>query len=146
MSTQIHESLSTPLSIDLITPFYEMLNHPAQKDLKTLSNLVLLPDWKSYSNDTTFKTRDEFIAQLEFFGKVIPDLTWQIINTMMDGNRIIVRSECGGTPVGPFLGVTPTGKSFKIMAIDIHTFQFCKAITSHHVEDWAGAIRQLSSQ
>jgi hypothetical protein len=37
-------------------------------------------------------------------------------------------------------------KSFRVMTIDIHTIKDGKAVTAHHVEDWAGAIRQLSAK
>lgn len=129
-----------------VAPFYEMLNQPATKDIKALSEQALSPDWKSYSSETDFKGRDAFVAQVGGFGKLIPDLRWDIKEVLVDGNRIIVRSEASGTPVGPFFGVPPSGKSFKIMTIDIHTIKDGKAITAHHVEDWAGAIRQLSAK
>lgn len=129
-----------------IAPFYDMLNQPATKDLKALSERALSPDWKSYSGETDFKGRDAFVAQVGGFGKLIPDLKWDIKDVLVDGNRIIVRSEASGTPVGPFFGVPPGGKSFRIMTIDIHTIQDGKAITAHHVEDWAGALRQLSAK
>lgn len=129
-----------------IAPFYEMLNQPANKDIKALSEQALSPDWKSYSSETDFKGRDGFVAQVGGFGKLIPDLKWDIKDVMVDGNRIIVRSEASGTPVGPFFGVAPNGKSFKIMTIDIHTIKDGKAITAHHVEDWASALRQLSAK
>lgn len=38
------------------------------------------------------------------------------------------------------------GKSFRIMTIDIHTVQDGKLVEAYHVEDWAGAIRQLSAK
>jgi len=139
-------TLSTAEARKLIEPFYSMLNQPASKDLKALSEQALAPDWKSYSSETDFKGRDGFVAQVGGFGKLIPDLKWDIKDVMVDGNRIIVRSEASGTPVGPFFGVAPTGKSFKIMTIDIHTVKDGKAITAHHVEDWAGALRQLSAK
>lgn len=129
-----------------VAPFYEMLNQPATKDIKALSEQALSPDWKSYSSETDFKGRDGFVAQVGGFGKLIPDLKWDIKDVMVDGNRIIVRSEASGTPVGPFFGVPPSGKSFKIMTIDIHTIKDGKAITAHHVEDWASALRQLSAK
>jgi predicted ester cyclase len=129
-----------------IAPFYEMLNQPATKDVKALSELALSPDWKSYSGETEFKGRDAFVAQVNGFGKLIPDLKWDIKDVMVDGNRIIVRSEASGTPAGPFFGAPPSGKTFKIMTIDIHTIQDGKAMTAHHVEDWAGALRQLSAK
>ena len=86
------------------------------------------------------------MAQAGGFGKLIPDLRWDIKDVLVDGNRIIVRSEASGTPVGPLFGVAPSGKSFKIMTIDIHTIKDGKAVAAHHVEDWAGAIRQLSAK
>jgi predicted ester cyclase len=77
---------------------------------------------------------------------LIPDLRWEIKDTLVDGNRIIVRSEASGTPTGPFFGVEPTGKSFRIMTIDIHTIKDGKAVTAHRVEDWASAVRQLTAK
>lgn len=129
-----------------VAPFYEMLNQPATKDLKALSEQALAPDWKSYASETDFKGRDGFVAQVGGFGKLIPDLKWDIKEVMVDGNRIIVRSEASGTPVATFFGVPPSGKSFKIMTIDIHTIKDGKAVIAHHVEDWAGALRQLSAK
>ena len=43
-------------------------------------------------------------------------------------------------PIPGLLG----SKSFKIMAIDIHTVKDNRLVTAHHLEDWASAIRQLS--
>ncbi|MGH8674479.1 MAG: ester cyclase [Burkholderiales bacterium] len=129
-----------------ITPFYEMLNKPATKDLKALAERAMSPDWKSYASETDFKGRDAFVAQVTGFGKLIPDLSWDIKEVLVQGDRIIVRSEASGTPAGPIFGVQPGGRSFKIMAIDIHTIKDGKAITAYHVEDWAGAIRQLTAK
>jgi len=140
------QSMTVEQARKQVAPFYEMLNQPAAKDLKALSEQALSPDWKSYSSETEFKGRDGFVAQVGGFGKLIPDLKWDIKDVLVDGNRIIVRSEASGTPVGPFFGVAPTGKSFRIMTIDIHTIKDGKAITAHHVEDWAGALRQLQAK
>lgn len=128
-----------------VAPFYEMLNQPATKDLKALSEQALSPDWKSYGSETDFKGRDAFVGQVTGFGKLIPDLKWDIKDVMVDGNHIIVRSEASGTPVGPFFAVPVGGKSFRIMTIDIHTIKDGKAITAHHVEDWVSALGQLKS-
>jgi predicted ester cyclase len=140
------QSMTVEQARKQVAPFYEMLNQPATKDIKALSEQALSPDWKSYSSETDFKGRDGFVAQVGGFGKLIPDLKWDIKDVMVDGNRIIVRSEASGTPVAPFFGVPPSGKSFKIMTIDIHTIKDGKAITAHHVEDWASALRQLSAK
>ena len=140
------QSMTVEQARKLIAPFYEMLNQPATKDIKTLSEQVLSPDWKSFASETDFKGRDGFVAQVGGFGKLIPDLKWDIKDVMVDSNRIIVRSEASGTPAGPFFGVPVSGKTFKIMTIDIHTIKDGKAIAAHHVEDWASALRQLSAK
>ncbi len=62
-----------------------------------------------------------------------------------EGSRIIVRSEASGARVGSFFGVLPTGNSFRIMTIDIHTIKDGKATLAQHMEDWVGAIRQLTA-
>ncbi len=129
-----------------IAPFYDMLNKPATKNLKALGESAIAPQWRSHAGPNSFKGREEFIAQVAGFGKLIPDLAWDIKEVLVDGNRVIVRSEASGTPVGAFFGVPPGGKSFRIMTIDIHTVQDGKLVEAHHVEDWAGAIRQLSAK
>jgi steroid delta-isomerase-like uncharacterized protein len=126
-----------------IARFYDMLNRPATKDVTAVATQILGADWRSYSGETASKSRDEFVAQVQGFGKAIPDLAWTIKETLGDGNRVVVRSEASGTPAGEFMGVPHGGKTFRIMTIDIHTLRDGVLATAYHVEDWAGAIRQL---
>jgi hypothetical protein len=56
-----------------------------------------------------------------------------------------VRGEATGTPVQPFLGVQPTGKSFRTMSIDVHTVKRGKIVRTYHLENWTVAIRQLGA-
>lgn len=130
----------------LIAPFYDALNNPAAKDVAALVTSVAAPEWRSYASETQSKSREEFIAQAIGFGKLIPDLAWTIKEVLVAGDRIVVRSEATGTPAGDFFGVPHTGRSFRIMTIDIHTVADGRLVAAHHVEDWAGAIRQLSGR
>lgn len=145
-----HAQSNAPLSPEAarqaVAPFYDMLNNPATKDLKALADRALAPGWRSYSSDKEFKERDALVAQFTGIGKAIPDLTWEIKEVLVAGDRVVVRSEASGTPQGPFFGVPPSGKSFRIMAIDVHTVRDGKLVTAYHVEDWAGAIRQLTAK
>lgn len=127
-----------------MAPFYDALNTPGKKDVKALVEGAALPDWTSIAGEGNSKTRDQFIQQVVGFGKLIPDLAWDIQEVLADGtDRVIVRSIASGTPAGEFMGVPHSGKKFSIMAIDIHTIKDGKLSQAHHVEDWAGAIRQL---
>jgi predicted ester cyclase len=78
--------------------------------------------------------------------KAVPDLKWSIKDVVVSENQIVVRGEASGTPAGEFMGVPHAGKSFKIMSIDIHTFDNGKITRSYHVEDWLNAVRQLTAK
>jgi predicted ester cyclase len=140
------QSMTPEQARAVIAPFYDALNAPATKNVAELAQKVAAPEWRSFSGEGVSKGRDEFIQQVVGFGKGVPDLAWNIKEVLVAGDRIIVRSEATGTPAGPFFGVPHGGKSFRIMAIDIHTVKDGKLVTAHHVEDWASALRQLSAK
>lgn len=127
----------------VVAPFYDALNRPAEKDVRSLVESAAGAGWRSFAGEGVSKSRDEFIQQVQGFGKLIPDLTWDIKEIFVDGNRVIVRSEASGTPAGDFMGVPHGGKRFAVMTIDLHTVEEGKLVRAHHVEDWASALRQL---
>lgn len=129
-----------------VGPFYDALNNPAQKDVRKLVEGITSPEWRSYNSETVSKGRDEFIQQVTGFGKMIPDLKWEVkeMHWIEGANKVVVRSVASGTPSGDFMGVPHSGKSFSVFAIDIHTLdKNGKLIRADHVEDWASALRQL---
>ena len=84
---------------------------------------------------------------IAFLGQVVPDLTWTPEEIIPADGRYIVRGTAAGTPVGPFLGVDPaTGNSFEIMSIDIVTVEDGLISNIYHLEDWTGAIAQLTAE
>jgi predicted ester cyclase len=142
----MHPQISRETAQAIVKPFYDVLNKPASKNVAEILRASASSDWRSYSSGTASKGRDEFIAQVIGFGKLIPDLAWDIQEVLVDGDRIIVRSEASGTPAGDFMGVPHSGRSFKVMTIDIHTTQEGKLVTAYHIEDWASALRQLAGR
>lgn len=92
------------------------------------------------------KKRDELIKQIQGFHKLVPDLKWEPQEIIEAGNRIVVRSRATGTPKGPLFGVDGKGKAFTLMSIDIHEVVGGQIVRVYHVEDWAGAMRQLATQ
>ena len=80
--------------------------------------------------------------------KMVPDLKWEIVDVMVTAeNEIIVRGEATGTPVGThFFGQPGHGQNTsRIMSIDIHKVEGGKIVESYHIEDWAGALKQLAA-
>lgn len=128
----------------LIAPFYDALTRPSSKDVRALIESVVAPSWRSYSAETVSKGRDELIQQVIGFGKLIPDLAWDVREVLVAGSRVIVKSEASGTPAAAFMGVPHSGRSFHIMTIDIHTTEGGRLVRADHVEDWASAMRQLA--
>jgi steroid delta-isomerase-like uncharacterized protein len=128
----------------IVAPFYEALNRPAGIDAVKLIEQATSSDWMTCGGNDACVPREKFIGGFKSRGAALPDLKWEIKEVLVASDRIIVRGEASGTPSGTFLGVPASGKSFKIMSIDIHTIEDGKIKRSYHVEDWTAAMRQLS--
>ena len=127
-----------------VAPFYKALNAASAKESPDLIRQATAPDWVSCRGNDVCNSRDEVIAGIAARLKSVPDLAWQIKDVQVAGNQVTVRGEATGTPAGEFMGAAHTGKSFKVMSIDVHTIEGGKMVRSYHVEDWIGAIRQLT--
>jgi predicted ester cyclase len=128
-----------------VAPFYKALNAASAKESPDLIRQATAPDWVSCRGNDACNSRDEVIAGIAARLKSVPDLAWQIRDVQVAGNQVTVRGEATGTPAGEFMGAAHTGKSFKVMSIDVHTIEGGKMVRSYHVEDWVGAIRQLTA-
>jgi hypothetical protein len=64
----------------------------------------------------------------------------------VSGDRVIVRGEVSGTPAGDLFGVPHTGKSFRIMAVDIQTLRDGKIAKTYDLENWLSALGQLRAR
>jgi predicted ester cyclase len=145
-STATAADLTLDAARALADQLYQVVNQPGSKDVKAVLSAAVTPDFRSYASNDSFKTLDEAAAGIVGLGSVVPDLSWKIMDVMVSGDRMIVRGEATGTPAMDFFGVPHTGKSFRIMSIDIWTVTDGKASSVYHLEDWAGAIGQLSAQ
>ena len=129
-----------------VAPFYKALNAEFATDSADLIRQATAPEWVSCRGNDACNNRDEVIAGVAARLKSVPDLTWQIKDVQVSGNQVTIRGEATGTPAGEFMGAAHTGKSFKVMSIDVHTIEGGRMTRSYHVEDWIGAIRQLTAK
>ena len=130
----------------VVQTFYDLLSNPSSKSHVNAFKAIVADNWESISDYSgKNKSCDDFLEQVEYFATLIPDLNWAVEEMLQKGNRVIVRSRATGTPNGELFGVDGKGKSFEILTIDIHTLEGGKLIQSYHVEDWKGAINQLSA-
>ncbi len=129
-----------------VAPFYKALNAEFANDSPELIRQSTAPQWVSCRGNDICNTRDEVIAGIGQRLKSVPDLKWEIKEIVVSGDQVTVRGEATGTPAGEFMGAPHSGKSFKLMSIDVHTLEGGKMVRSYHIEDWMGAVRQLSAK
>jgi hypothetical protein len=134
--------------IDTVRAFYaDILTDPAGTTEERYYELFS-PDVVSIPTPPGGEGAQGMLDTVAFLGQVVPDLTWvpqEIIET--GDNRFVVRGLATGTPVGPFFGVDPaTGESFEIMSIDIVTVEDGFITHIYHLEDWTGAVAQLTAE
>ena len=127
----------------IVAPLYEALNQPQHKDVQGLLVQACHADYKSYSTNQDWLSREQLADVFKQIGASVPDLAWSVTDIMVSSDRVIVRGEATGTPVGELFGARPTGKSFKTMALDVFTVRGDKLASAYHVENWVGAIQQI---
>lgn len=146
-SVQTPDRIGQEQAQRLVATFYDALNEPAKKDVDALVKSSTTPDWLSCGgNATDCVGQATVIAGFKRRGMVVPDLKWSVSDVVVTGDIVTVRGEASGTPVQEFLGVKPTGKTFRILYISVHTIRDGKIAHSYHVEDYAGAVRQLTAR
>ncbi len=132
----------------IVQTFYDFLSKPVSTDAADVFKESTSENWDSIGDYSGGKKNyEQFIGQISgFFAKLIPNLNWGAQGMIQYANKVVVRGRATGTPNGPLFGVDGEGKSFDILTIDIHTIEKGKIISSYPVEDWAGALQQLSSK
>ena len=127
--------------------FYDLLSNPGSQEHVAAFQEATSEDWASIGDYSgAAKSHEAFLGQMGGFAQLIPDLDWDVRAMHQDGDFVTVRSRATGTPVAPFFGVDGEGRSFDIMTIDIHELEDGVITRTWHVEDWAGALQQLSGQ
>jgi ketosteroid isomerase-like protein len=131
-----------------IAPWYSLFNVASRGDVKAIQEQILTDDYQSCSGYLPGECwgRDTSIKVVANFANTIPDMKFDIKEVLVAGDRVIVRGEVTGTPAGDLFGVPHTGKSFRMMAIDIQTIKDGKIAKTFHMENWLSAIGQLRAK
>ena len=133
----------------VIAPWYGLFNQPVDAEtVKAVHEQLIAADYQSCSGALPGECwgRDTSMKVVANFAKSIPDMKFEIKEVLVSGNRVIVRGEVSGTPAGDLFGVPHTGKSFRIMAIDIQTVQDGRIARTYHMENWLSALGQLRAK
>jgi steroid delta-isomerase-like uncharacterized protein len=140
--------LSEQQARDLIVPWYSLFNIATRGDVRAIQEAVLTEDYESCAGYLPGECwgRETSIKVVSNFANTIPDMTFEIKEVLVAGGRVVVRGEVTGTPSGDLFGVPHSGKSFRIMAIDIQTIRDGKIAKTYHMENWLSAIGQLRAK
>ncbi|MEA2870296.1 MAG: hypothetical protein QOH67_272 [Hyphomicrobiales bacterium] len=142
------QSLTEAKARDIIAPWYSLFNVATRGDVKAIQEAVLPADYESCSGYLPGECwgRETSIKVVSNFSNTITDMKFDIKEVLVAGDRVIVRGEVTGTPAGDLFGVPHTGKSFRMMAIDIQTIKEGKISKTFHMENWLSAIGQLRAK
>ena len=129
----------------IIAPWYSLFNVKTRGDVRAIQERVLTDDYQSCTGYLPGECwgRDTSIKVVGGFATSIPDMTFEIKEVLVANDRVVVRGEVSGTPAGDLFGVPHTGKSFRIMTIDIQTIRGGRIARTYHLENWLSALRQL---
>ena len=147
-STASAQNLTEGQARAIIAPWYGLFNVATRGDVKSIQEQVLTSDYESCAGYLPGECwgRDTSIKVVGNFAKSIPDMKFDIKEVLVAGDRVIVRGEVTGTPAGELFGVPHTGKSFRMMAIDIQTIREGKIAKTYHMENWLSALGQLRAK
>ncbi|MCL2732427.1 MAG: ester cyclase [Actinomycetia bacterium] len=90
-------------------------------------------------------TRDDVAAVLNHEIDAVPDLHWEVEELLFDRDRIAVRATNTGTPVKEWLGVPPSGASFKIVEYAIYKVSDGRFVQMTSLHDSSEMLRQLTA-
>ena len=74
-----------------------------------------------------------------------PDFRMDVDDLIAEGDKVVARSTMSGTHKGEFMGMAPSGKQFRVSAIDVVRFTGGKAVAHWGVTDAAGMMEQLGA-
>jgi steroid delta-isomerase-like uncharacterized protein len=141
-------NLTEPQARAVIAPWYGLFNIATRGDVKAIQEALLSEDYESCAGYLPGECwgRETSIKVVSNFASTIPDMKFEIKEVLVAGDRVVVRGEVSGTPAAELFGVPHSGKSFRIMAVDIQTIRDGKIAKTFHMENWLSAIGQLRAK
>lgn len=129
--------MSTESNKATMRRFYdEVMNNG---NLELLSGL-LASDFQEHSPLPDQRPGVEGLKEgLSSFRKAFPDLHFEVEDLIAEGDQVVARVSYGGTHQGEFAGFPASGKKFKVMGIDIVSFNAEGKVVGH----WSGDDAQL---
>jgi steroid delta-isomerase-like uncharacterized protein len=77
------------------------------------------------------------------FFEAFPDLKVRTDHLVIDGNTVVQIATLEGTDIGGFMGLDPSGRSFKAPAVFLYEFRNRKIAHESRIYDFTGVLVQI---
>jgi steroid delta-isomerase-like uncharacterized protein len=74
-----------------------------------------------------------------------PDIQWSLEDSVFEGEKVAARFMMRGTHQGTFFGISPTGKSINVQAINFYRFFNGQIIEEFGQPDMLGLLQQIGA-
>ena len=75
--------------------------------------------------------------------EAFPDLKYRTERVVVDGNHAMQLLTLEGTDIGGFMGLEPSGRSFKAPAVFVYEFRERKIVRETRIYDFTGVLVQI---
>ncbi len=125
---------------EAIASFYRAFAH---RDL-TLLRQVVTTDWQYIPEfPGQVPGPDMMIPVFRALDVALPDMKIEILDVLVNDNRVGVRAQVSGTQTGPLLGIAATSKPIHFAIHSFHELRDGLVCKTWHLEDWLSVFRQL---
>jgi len=103
---------------------------------------LVAADFVSHSWPSTGDGRADLKAAIDRVSAALSDVTFDIQDTIVEGDRVCVRLTASATQTGTFMGMPPTGKRYAIAEMHIFRVRDGQVVEHWDVIDSMGMMRQ----
>ncbi|WP_250516456.1 ester cyclase [Caballeronia sp. INDeC2] len=115
------------------------------KDVALLRQAVT-PDWQYIPEPPGQKPGpDQMIPIFDDLATALPDMRIDILDMLVQDDRVGIRAEVSGTQSGPLLGIAATKKQIRFAIHSFHEVRDGLVSKTWHLEDWLSVFRQLDA-
>lgn len=125
---------------DTIEAFYQAFS---EKDVSQLRKVVT-NDWQYIPEPPGAAPGPDQMSKV--FANIVaalPDMKVQILDILIQGDRVGVRAEVTGTQTGKLLGISATSRQVRFAIHSFHQLRDGLVAKTWHLEDWLAVFRQL---
>jgi steroid delta-isomerase-like uncharacterized protein len=112
--------------------------------LEAIDELVA-PDFVSHTWSFTDDGREQLRTATQHVHAALSDVTFDVEDVVVDGDKAVVRLTSSATPIGDFMGVPAAGKRYTIGEMHWFKVRDGKIVEHWHQHDALGLMKQVGA-